>query len=57
MQTRQETNIRKKKANGAMKYFAPQQRVVDFMTKNYPPDFTYPDFAPHFTANILDPLE
>jgi len=27
------------------------------MTKNYPPDFTYPDFTPHFTAEFFDPLQ
>lgn len=28
---------------------------VDFMTKNYPPGFSYADFAPHFTAEFFDP--
>lgn len=30
---------------------------VDFMQKNYPPDFKYQDFAPHFTAEFFDPKE
>jgi len=29
--------------------------VVDFMNKNYPPDFTYADFAAQFTAEFYDP--
>ncbi|XP_066982311.1 alpha-L-fucosidase-like [Macrobrachium rosenbergii] len=28
--------------------------VVDFMEKNYRPNFTYPDFAPQFTAEFFD---
>ena len=28
---------------------------VDFMKKNYPPGFTYADFAPQFTAEFYDP--
>ena len=28
---------------------------VKFMKKNYRPDFTYPDFAPMFTAEMFDP--
>lgn len=35
----------------------PKQEYVDFMKKNYPPGFTYPDFAPHFTAEFFDPTE
>ena len=31
--------------------------VVDFMKKNYPPDFTYADFASSFTAELFDPYE
>lgn len=27
---------------------------VSFMKKNYPPDFKYQDFAPHFTAEFFD---
>lgn len=30
---------------------------VDFMKKNFRPDFTYPDFAPMFTAEFYDPDE
>ncbi|XP_061167091.1 alpha-L-fucosidase-like [Saccostrea echinata] len=29
--------------------------VVDFMNKFYPPDFTYADFAPMFTAEFYNP--
>jgi alpha-L-fucosidase len=29
--------------------------VVDFMKKNYPPNFQYADFAPQFTAEFFDP--
>nr|CAB3247378.1 alpha-L-fucosidase [Phallusia mammillata] len=29
--------------------------AIDFMEKNYPPGFTYPDFAPQFTAEFFDP--
>ncbi|XP_043940761.1 tissue alpha-L-fucosidase-like [Protopterus annectens] len=28
---------------------------VDFMNRNYPPGFTYADFAPQFTAEFFDP--
>ena len=28
---------------------------VEFMQKNYAPDFTYPDFASQFTAEFYDP--
>ncbi|KAH3796505.1 hypothetical protein DPMN_150074, partial [Dreissena polymorpha] len=31
------------------------KRYVDFMAKNYRPDFTYADFAPDFTAELFDP--
>ncbi|PVD39014.1 hypothetical protein C0Q70_01641 [Pomacea canaliculata] len=31
------------------------QAAVDFMTKNYKPDFTYADFAADFTAEFYDP--
>ena len=31
--------------------------IVDFMQKNYPPDFTYPDFAPEFRAEFYRPVE
>lgn len=30
---------------------------VNFMKKNYPPDFQYQDFAPHFTAEFFDAKE
>ena len=28
---------------------------VEFMDKNYRPNFTYADFAPQFTAEFYDP--
>jgi len=31
--------------------------VVAFMQKNYPPDFTYADFAPQFTAEFFNPSQ
>ena len=31
------------------------QKYVEFMKKNYPPTFEYPDFAPMFTAEFFDP--
>lgn len=34
-----------------------KSEYVDFMKHNYPPDFTYADFAPQFTAEFYDPLE
>lgn len=30
------------------------QDYVDFMKKNYPPNFQYPDFGPKFTAEMFD---
>ena len=30
-------------------------KYVDFMKKNYPPDFTYGDFASEFKAEFYDP--
>ncbi|XP_068577952.1 plasma alpha-L-fucosidase-like [Cebidichthys violaceus] len=33
------------------------QPYVDFMKKNYPPDFKYQDFAPLFTAEFFDAKE
>ena len=33
------------------------QAYVDFMQKNYRPDFTYADFAPQFHAEFFDPNE
>ena len=35
----------------------PVQNVVDFMNKNYPPDFTYADFGKELTAEFFDPYE
>ncbi|XP_070194986.1 alpha-L-fucosidase-like isoform X1 [Littorina saxatilis] len=35
----------------------PNAKVVEFMKKNYPPDFTYADFAADFTAEFYDPDE
>jgi len=29
--------------------------TVEFMNKNYPPDFTYADFAPQFKAEFFNP--
>ena len=34
-----------------------QADIVQFMQQNYPPDFTYPDFAPKFKAELFDPDE
>ncbi len=31
--------------------------IVEFMKHNYPPDFTYPDFAPMFKAELFNPDE
>ena len=31
------------------------KEYVDFMKRNYPPGFTYADFAPQFTAEFYDP--
>ncbi|KAK8378851.1 hypothetical protein O3P69_009521 [Scylla paramamosain] len=33
------------------------QKYVDFMKKNYPPNFSYQDFGPQFTAEFYDPKE
>ncbi len=30
-------------------------KYVEFMKKNYPPGFTYPEFGPMFTAEFFDP--
>ncbi|XP_046903673.1 plasma alpha-L-fucosidase [Hypomesus transpacificus] len=41
-------------------YYLQKQKLqpyVDFMKKNYPPDFQYQDFAPQFTAEFFDPKE
>ena len=32
----------------------PDQKIIDFMKKNYPPGFTYADFGPQFTAEFFD---
>jgi alpha-L-fucosidase len=29
--------------------------VVDYMAENYPPDFTYADFGPQFSASFFEP--
>uniref|UniRef100_A0A2C9JG95 alpha-L-fucosidase n=1 Tax=Biomphalaria glabrata TaxID=6526 RepID=A0A2C9JG95_BIOGL len=34
---------------------SPEADVVDFMKQNYPPSFTYADFAPQFTAEFYNP--
>ena len=34
-----------------------QVRYEEFMRKNYPPNFTYADFAPMFTAEFFNPEE
>ena len=33
------------------------QDVIDFMKKNYPPGFSYPEFAKDFTAEFFNPDE
>lgn len=41
-------------------WFWQKQKIksyVDFMQKNYPPDFKYQDFAPQFTAEFFDAKE
>lgn len=30
-------------------------KIKEFMAKNYPPGFTYQDFAPMFKAEFFDP--
>ena len=32
----------------------PEKNTVEWMKKNYPPDFTYADFAKQFTAEFYD---
>jgi len=32
-------------------------KYVDFMKKNYPPNFQYQDFAPMFKAELWDPVK
>ena len=34
----------------------PNKNYVDFMAKNFRPDFTYADFAAQFTAEFFDPV-
>ncbi|CAL1527440.1 unnamed protein product, partial [Lymnaea stagnalis] len=34
---------------------SPSLDVVEFMKMNYPPGFTYADFAPMFTAEFYNP--
>ncbi|UYV68561.1 FUCA1 [Cordylochernes scorpioides] len=36
---------------------AGSEGVRDFMEKNFKPGFSYGDFAPHFTAELFDPVE
>ena len=33
----------------------PMLSIVEFMKENYPPDFTYADFAPQFTTEFFEP--
>lgn len=33
----------------------PNKKVVEYMEKNYPPEFTYADFAKSFKAELFDP--
>ncbi|CAG5012274.1 unnamed protein product [Parnassius apollo] len=33
------------------------KKIKDFMAKNYPPNFTYQDFAPMYKAEFFDPKE
>src|SRR4051812_3436951 len=35
----------------------PYPDVVEYMRKNYPPDFTYTDFAPMFTTELFNASE
>lgn len=35
----------------------PDPRYVNYMTKNYPPGFSYPEFAPQFHAQFFNPKE
>lgn len=35
----------------------PDQKCVSFMSKNYPPGFSYPEFAPQFHAQFFSPEE
>lgn len=33
----------------------PRNACVDYMTENYPPGFSYPEFAPQFQAQFFNP--
>ena len=33
------------------------ESYVEFMKNNYPPNFTYADFAPQFRAEFFDPFQ
>ncbi len=33
----------------------PDQKCVSYMSKNYPPGFSYPEFAPQFHAQFFSP--
>ena len=33
----------------------PDQKCVSYMSKNYPPGFSYPEFAPQFHAQFFNP--
>ncbi|CAF1461497.1 unnamed protein product [Rotaria sp. Silwood1] len=35
----------------------PNENIVAYMKKNYPPDWTYANFAPQFRADLYDPNE
>ncbi|XP_044192196.1 tissue alpha-L-fucosidase-like [Thunnus albacares] len=35
----------------------PDQKCVNYMSKNYPPGFSYPEFAPQFHAQFFNPEE
>ncbi|XP_068189050.1 tissue alpha-L-fucosidase-like [Antennarius striatus] len=35
----------------------PNPSLVKFMSENYPPGFSYPEFAPEFHAELFDPSE
>jgi len=35
----------------------PNRRIIDFMTNNFKPNFTYADFASQFSAEFYDPEE
>ncbi|KAK5618599.1 Tissue alpha-L-fucosidase [Crenichthys baileyi] len=35
----------------------PDPKCVSYMSRNYPPGFSYPEFAPHFHAQFFNPEE